>query len=201
MSNSFDSIIRRLSKLPGLGTRSARRLMFHLLNDKNKNLEPLMSILETLRDEVTICVQCNNIMLDSSLRDICNICSNPSRDVSILCVVEQIADLWAMERAGEYNGVYYILGGTLSTINGVGPDDLKISDMIALIKSKNNLQEIIIATSMTANGQTTAHYIAHLIRELEIKVSRISPGVPMGGELDYLDNGTLNAALASRHNF
>lgn len=199
MSSDFDPIIRQLSKLPGLGPRSARRLMFHLLN--NQNLETIIHTLEILRDQVSSCSQCNNIMLNSKSRDICEICSDLSRDHSILCVVEQIADLWAMERAGEYSGLYYILGGTLSTINGIGPDDLKIDQMISLLSSKNNLQEIIIATSMTANGQTTAHYIAHLIKKLEINVSRISPGVPMGGELDYLDNGTLNAALASRHNF
>ena len=197
MEQSFDHFIRKLSKLPGLGSRSATRLMLHLLSHKESELNPLIDLLTHLKDNVTVCGQCNNLMLKEHHEYLCEICTNPKRDTETLCIVEQVGDLWAMERAGGYYGRYYVLGGALSVLDGIGPEELNLERLKKLIVT-SSLKEIILATSMTTNGQTTAHYLHHLFADTQITISRIALGIPMGGELDYLDATTLNAALSDR---
>ncbi len=189
----IDRLVELLAKLPGLGPRSARRAALHLIKRPGQLMTPLASSLSSTAATITTCRSCGNV--DTS--DPCGICDNPERDLSIICVVEEIADLWAIERTGVYKGLYHVLGGTLSALDGVGPEDLNIGKLVIRAGNQEVL-EIVLATNATVSGQTTAHYIQEKLLSLNIKVSRLAHGVPVGGELDYLDDGTLTAAMNSR---
>lgn len=187
----IDTLSSLLSKLPGLGPRSARRAVLHLFKNKEKLFVPLIAALSQTLDAVKICEVCGNLDTSSP----CNICSDGRRNHEQMCVVEEVADLWAIERSGLFKGVYHILGGTLSAMDGRGPDQLGIPK---LIKRAEAMKEVILATNATVDGQTTAFYITEQLKHLNISVTRIAYGIPVGGELDYLDEGTLGAAFKSR---
>lgn len=189
----IERLIQLLARLPGLGPRSARRAVLHLLKKKDALLLPLAATLREVGETVHACRTCGN--LDS--RDPCAICTDPRRDEALLCVVESVADLWALERAGVFRGRYHVLGGTLSALDGIGPDDLNVDGLIARMQS-GKIREVIIATNATVEGQTTAHYITDRLTSQNVQISRLAHGVPVGGELDYLDDGTLGAALKAR---
>ena len=190
---SIDALIGLLAKLPGLGPRSARRAALHLLKRRESLMEPLARALSETADSVKTCSVCGNI----DTVDPCTICTGPKRDRSQICVVEEIGDLWAMERVVGFQGLYHVLGGTLSALDGVGPEDLRIGQLIE--RSKNEaVKEVILATNATVDGQTTAHYIAERLAGANVSVSGLAHGVPVGGELDYLDEGTLATALKAR---
>ena len=193
MHASLDQLIRKLARLPGLGPRSARRAVLYLLKNRDRLMVPLAQDLFDVASQVRACAECGN--LDHG--DKCSICRDPQRDQSCICVVEDVGDLWAMERAAIYRGVYHILGGTLSALDGRGPDDLQIDK---LVRRANTLvtTEVILALSATVDGQTTAHYIAEKLAATKVEVTRLAHGVPVGGELDYLDDGTLAQALKAR---
>jgi recombination protein RecR len=189
----IDRLAALLARLPGLGPRSARRAVLHLLKHQDSLLRPLAAALEQTADAVSPCGTCGN--LDTV--EPCSVCSDPRRDRSTLCVVEEVGDLWALERAGVFGGLYHVLGGTLSALDGVGPEDLRIADLVQRAGG-GEIKEIILATNATVDGQTTAHYVTDRLEETDVKISRLALGVPVGGELDYLDEGTLGAALKSR---
>jgi len=193
----IERLIQLLARLPGLGPRSARRAVLHLLKKKDALLLPLAATLREVGDNVHACKTCGN--LDS--RDPCAICTDQRRDETLLCVVESVADLWALERAGVFRGRYHVLGGTLSALDGVGPDDLNVDGLIARVQNgpgEKKVREVIIATNATVEGQTTAHYITDRLASQNVQITRLAHGVPVGGELDYLDDGTLGAALKAR---
>ena len=189
----IDRLVELLAKLPGLGPRSARRAALHLIKRPGQLMTPLANSLSSTAETITTCRTCGNV--DTS--NPCGICNNPERDSSIICVVEEIADLWAIERTGVYRGCYHVLGGTLSALDGVGPEDLNIGKLVIRAGNQKVL-EIVLATNATVSGQTTAQYIQEKLLSVNIKVSRLAHGVPVGGELDYLDDGTLTAAMNSR---
>ncbi|HZL59774.1 MAG TPA: recombination mediator RecR [Stellaceae bacterium] len=189
----LDRLIQLLSKLPGLGPRSARRAALFLIKRRESLMEPLAAALAETAARIQPCTICGN--LDTA--DPCALCRDPKRDRSIICVVEDMADLWAIERAAAFNGLYHVLGGTLSALDGIGPEDLRI-DALTKRTVEGKVAEIILAMNATVEGQTTAHYIMDRLAETGAKVSRLAHGVPVGGELDYLDEGTLTAALKSR---
>ncbi|MSP83464.1 MAG: recombination protein RecR [Alphaproteobacteria bacterium] len=189
----IERLIGLVAKLPGLGPRSARRVVLALLKRREALLAPLAEALRAAAERVRTCSRCGN--LDTA--DPCAICRDERRDPSVLCVVEDVADLWAMERAGVFHGRYHVLGGTLSALDGVGPDDLDIRGLLARA-GDGAVQEVILATNATVDGQTTAHYVAERLSERGLTVTRLAHGVPIGGELEYLDEGTLGAALKSR---
>ena len=191
--SELDRLIKLLGRLPGLGPRSARRAVLKMIDQPDRLMRPLADALTRTADAIRPCGICGNI----STADPCHICADPSRSDSVLCVVEDVADLWALERAGTFTGRYHVLGGTLSALNGVGPDDLRISQLIDRT-ARGGIGEIILATNATVEGQTTAHYIAERLEQTGVAVSRLAHGVPMGAELDYLDEGTLAAALKAR---
>lgn len=192
-SPEIDQLIQLLAKLPGLGPRSARRATLELLKRKESHLAPLAAALARAADAVSTCGICGNL----DVSDPCAVCNDQRRNQSIICVVEDVADLWALERAGAFKGLYHVLGGTLSALDDVGPDDIRIPDLLARVEGSKT-EEIILATSATVDGQTTAHYIAERLKDSGINVTRLAHGVPVGGELDYLDDGTLTEALKSR---
>lgn len=194
--SELDQLIQLLSKLPGLGPRSARRAALQLIKRKDSVMRPLSTALADVAEHVNPCSTCGN--LDTT--DPCHICDSTSRDNSTICVIEDVADLWALERAGSFRGKYHVIGGTLSALDGVGPEDLNISSLIERATDEP-VQEIIIATNATVDGQTTAHYITDRLKNCGVAVTRLAHGVPVGGELDYLDDGTLTAALKSRRPF
>ncbi len=189
----IESLIKQLSKLPGLGPRSARRVALALIKRRESLLDPLMQTLRTAADSVKICSTCGNY--DS--QDPCTICQDPRRDVSAICVVEDVADLWALERTASFRGRYHVTGGLLSPLDGIGPDDLKLDRLVSRATA-DEVKEVILALSATVDGQTTAHYIADRLQETGAAVSGLAHGVPIGGELDYLDDGTIAAALKAR---
>ena len=193
MHASLDQLIRKLARLPGLGPRSARRAVLYLLKNRDRLMVPLAQDLFDVASQVRACAECGN--LDHG--DKCSICLDPKRDHSCICVVEDVGDLWAMERAAVYRGVYHILGGTLSALDGRGPDDLHI-DKLVRRADRLAATEVILALSATVDGQTTAHYIAERLATTSVEVTRLAHGVPVGGELDYLDDGTLAQALKAR---
>jgi recombination protein RecR len=192
----IERLIQLLARLPGLGPRSARRAALHLVRRRADLMEPLNAALGDALDKIVVCGTCGNI----DTRDPCTVCSDPNRDRSILIVVENVADLWALERAAVASGRYHVLGGTLSPLDGVGPDDLNIEKLIRRAHEAD-VKEVVLALNATVDGQTTAHYITDLLRDSNVKVTRLAHGVPIGGELDYLDEGTLSAALRSRTPF
>lgn len=189
----IERLIQLLARVPGLGPRSARRAALHLIKKKEALLIPLGGAMQEAADKVRICSTCGNV--DTS--DPCTICLDHRRDPSMLIVVEDVADLWALERAGTMNVGYHVLGGRLSPLDGVGPDDLNIKSLVSRVAA-GEVKEIILAVNATVEGQTTAHYITDQLSSFEIKVTRLAHGVPVGGELDYLDEGTLAAALRAR---
>lgn len=193
MHNSLENLIRRLGRLPGLGPRSARRAVLFLLKNRDRLMLPLAEELHNVASNVRACVECGNL----DITDHCSICADSRRDRSRICVVEDVGDLWAMERAAVYRGVYHILGGTLNALDGRGPDDLHIDKLINRA-STGHTSEVILALSATVDGQTTAHYIAEKLANSGVDVTRLAHGVPVGGELDYLDDGTLAQALKAR---
>ena len=189
----IEKLIQLLAKVPGLGPRSARRAALHLIKKKDQLLGPLADAMREAFDRVGVCSTCGNV--DTS--DPCTICTDARRDRSVIVVVEDVADLWALERAGALNALYHVLGGTLSPLDGVGPDDLNIKSLVERA-SDGDVKEIIIAVNATVEGQTTAHYITDQLEGLDLSVTRLAHGVPVGGELDYLDEGTLSAAMRAR---
>lgn len=192
----IEKLVQLLAKLPGLGPRSARRAALHLIRKREELLAPLAEAMRVARERIVICSVCGNI--DTS--DPCTICRDARRDGSILVVVETVADLWALERAGLLNARYHVLGGVLSPLDGVGPDDLAIASLVARVRGEET-SEVVLAVNATVDGQTTAHYIADVLVPSGVKVTRLAHGVPVGGELDYLDEGTLAAALERRTAF
>jgi len=191
--SEIERLIQVLAKLPGLGPRSARRAALHLIKRRDSLMLPLAEALERAARSVQTCRICGN------LDDVnpCSICTDVRRDSSILCVVEEVADLWALERSGAFKGRYHVLGGTLSAIDGVGPESLSIA---ALVERAGDpaVEEVILALGATVDGQTTAHYLTDRLNGLAVKLTRLAHGVPVGGELDYLDDGTLATALSAR---
>ena len=195
MSEQYlEKLIKKVSKLPGLGPRSSRRVVLHLLKDKEKLLLPLIEDLNTVANNIRSCVECGN--LDEN--EICHICKDSSRNQNLLCVVETVADLWALERSNVYNGKYHILGGVLSAIDGVNPEQLNIASLEKRLENES-IKEIIIAISATLDGQTTAHYLAEILSKFNINITRLAHGLPVGGELDFLDDGTIAQALKARN--
>ena len=193
METPLDQLIKRLSRLPGLGPRSARRAALHLLKHKKEMMLPLAQEMAEVAHSVKDCVECGNL----DLTDKCHICLDHKRDESRLCVIEDVADLWAMERAGVFSGRYHVLGGTLSALEGRGPSDLGIDRLLARISS-SQVEEVILATSATVDGQTTAHYIAERLATHQVSITRLAHGLPVGGELNFLDEGTLAQAMRAR---
>jgi recombination protein RecR len=192
----IERLIQLLAKVPGLGPRSARRAALHLIKKKEALLAPLSAAMADAVEHVKICSNCGNI----DTADPCTICTDPRRDPAMLIVVEDVGDLWALERAGAMNARFHVLGGTLSPLDGVGPDQLNIRQLIARV-AEGGVREVVLAVNATVEGQTTAHYITDQLSDFEVKVTRLAHGVPVGGELDYLDEGTLAAALKSRTEF
>jgi len=189
IGSEIERLIQLLSKLPGLGPRSARRAALALLKKRDTLLEPLAASLREAADAILTCAVCGNLDTQSP----CAICSDTRRDPHILCVVEDVADLWALERAGVFRGRYHVLGGALSALDGVTPDRLNVGGLLERVKG---IEEVILAMNATVEGQTTAHYLMDLLGDM--KVTRLAHGVPVGGELDYLDEGTLSAAFKAR---
>ena len=192
----IERLIQLLSRLPGLGPRSARRAALHLIRKKDTLLGPLAAAFAEAQASVKVCSSCGSV----DTTDPCAICSDAARDPSVIVVVEDVADLWALERAGAMNARYHVLGGTLSALDGRGPDDLNIAPLVARAADER-VGEIILALNATVDGQTTAHYVTDLLANANVKVTRLAHGVPVGGELDYLDEGTLSAAIRQRTPF
>jgi recombination protein RecR len=192
----IERLIQLLAKLPGLGPRSARRAALHLVKNRESLLGPLAGAMAEAHARVVVCSQCGNI----DTVDPCTLCTDPRRDRSLICVVEEVGDLWALERSAAVSGLYHVLGGTLSAIEGVRPEDLSIGKLLDRA-SQPGVKEIVIALNATVEGQTTAHYLTERLKGLPIAISRLAHGVPVGGELDYLDEGTLAAAVKARRPF
>ena len=192
-TSDIDRLIQLLAKLPGLGPRSARRAALHLIKHRESLLGPLGQAMADAAQSIRTCSRCGN--LDTA--DPCVICTDARRDGATICVVEEVADLWALERTASFRGRYHVLGGTLSALDGVGPDDLNIANLISRV-ADGGVNEIILATSATVDGQTTAHYLTDRLAGAGVAVSALAHGIPVGGELDYLDDGTLAQALKER---
>ncbi|HEY9037942.1 MAG TPA: recombination mediator RecR [Roseovarius sp.] len=191
-NRDIETLIQMMAKLPGLGPRSARRAVLHLIAKRELKLMPLADMMQSVAATARECTVCGNI----GTSEVCDICRAPKRANGLLCVVEDVADLWAMERGGAFQGRYHVLGGTLSALDQVGPEQLRIPEMIRRIDAED-ISEVILALGATIDGQTTAHYIADQI-EGRVRLTTLAQGVPIGGELDYLDDGTISAALSAR---
>lgn len=194
-TKDIDDLIDLMAKLPGLGPRSARRAVLHLIRKRTLHLIPLADTLQTVAQTARECLNCGNV----GTADICDICQSEKRANGEMCVVEDVADLWAMERTMVFKGRYHVLGGTLSALDAIGPEELRIPKLIDRIENEN-ISEVILALNATIDGQTTAHYISDQLSD-RVKVTSLAQGVPMGGELDYLDDGTISAALKARKSF
>ena len=192
----IERLIQLLSKLPGLGPRSARRAALALLKKRETLLEPLADAMAKAASALKTCGDCGN--LDTT--DPCALCRDPARDTGVICVVEDVADLWALERAGVFRGKYHVLGGALSALDGVTPERLNMPTLLGRVKA-GGANEIILAMNATVEGQTTAHYLLDALEPFGVKITRLAHGVPVGGELDYLDEGTLSAAFKARRSF
>ncbi|MBQ3034797.1 MAG: recombination protein RecR [Alphaproteobacteria bacterium] len=191
----LEQLIGLLSKLPAFGPRSARRAVLSLLKQKESKFVPLVAAMQTVLDKVDACPVCGN--MDTSKP--CSVCQDEKRDKTLVCVVQDVADLWALERAGVFKGVYHVLGGVLSALDGVGPDELTINELIQKA-AMGTVKEVVLALPATVEGQTTVHYLSDKLSEFNVNVSTLSRGVPVGGELDYLDDGTLQLAFKARRN-
>jgi len=189
----IDNLVRLLAKLPGLGPRSARRAALQLLKKRETTLLPLIEALTAASDAVKPCFTCGNL----DTRDPCSVCADDKRDRGLVCVVEDVADLWAIERTAGFKGVYHVLGGTLSALAGVGPEDLSVQPLLARI-AEGGVEEVILALPATVDGATTAHYLTDRLKPFGVAITRLAQGVPIGGALDVLDDGTLAAALKAR---
>src|ERR1044072_8584371 len=192
----IERLIQLLARLPGLGPRSARRAALHLIKKREALMSPLAGALQVAIDRIQVCKTCGNI----DTQNPCTECVDPRRDASTIVVVADVADLWALERAGAINARYHVLGGTLSPLDGIGPSELTIDTLISRAHA-SGVTEVILALNATVDGQTTAHYITDLLRGADVRVTRLAHGVPVGGELDYLDEGTLSAAIRQRTAF
>jgi recombination protein RecR len=189
----IENLIKVISKLPSLGTRSARRIVLHLLKKKENVIPQLITSLQAVYDNIKVCEVCGNYDTVSP----CSICSSQTREKGTLCIIQDISDLWALERGGLYKGTYQLLGGILSAIEGVTPDDLNIDKLLIRIEQEA-INEIILALPATVDGQITMHYISSLLKDKDIKLSTLAQGIPVGGELDYMDDGTIKLALDMR---
>jgi recombination protein RecR len=192
-SVEIETLSAALARLPGLGPRSARRAVLHLLKRRETALDPLLRALEAVNERLSTCALCGNV--DTS--DPCGICADPRRDTRMLCVVEDVPDLWALERSRLFPGKFHVLGGRLSALEGVRPEDLNIPSLLSRI-AEGGIDEIILAMNATLEGQTTAHYLAERMETLPVRITQLAHGLPVGGELDYLDDGTLAQALRAR---
>jgi recombination protein RecR len=192
----IERLIQLLARLPGLGPRSARRAALHLIKKREQLMAPLALALKTAIEKIEVCRQCGNI----DTQNPCTVCTDVRRDPSVIVVVADVADLWALERAHAVSSRYHVLGGTLSPLDGVGPQDLSIDALVSRAHAKE-VTEVILALNATVDGQTTAHYVTDLLQDANVKVTRLAHGVPVGGELDYLDEGTLAAAIRQRTPF
>ena len=191
-----EQLIRQIARLPGLGPRSARRIVLYLLQRRESVFQPLVAALRAVESNVRQCSTCRNW----DVSDPCSVCTDIRRDQSMICVVEGVADLWALERSGAYKGQYHVLGGALSALEGTRPEDLGIAQLVSRA-SQPTVTEIVLAMGATVDGQTTAHYLADSLAHCGINITRLAHCVPVGGQLDYLDDGTLTAALRSRRPF
>lgn len=191
--SDIENLIKLLARLPGLGPRSARRAALHLIKRRESLMEPLATALQSAAASIRTCSTCGNI----DTADPCAICRDERRDAGIICVVEEVADLWAMERAAAFKGRYHVLGGTLSALDGIGPEDLNVANLVRRVEA-GGVREVILATNATVDGQTMSHYVFDRLTGADVEVSRLAHGVPVGGELDFLDDGTLAAALKAR---
>jgi len=191
----LEHLIRLLSGLPGLGNRSARRIALHLLNKRSTLMLPLARALEQAAENIRECGTCGNL----DMLEPCGICRDDKREEGKVCVVSQVSDVWAIERTGAFKGRYHVLGGLLSALDGIGPEDLRIDTLVSRIRgSDGKIQEVILALSATVDGQSTAHYVSDRLAPTGVQVTRLAHGVPVGGELDYLDDGTITTAIKSR---
>lgn len=192
-SPEIEALTQALARLPGLGPRSARRAVLHLLKKRESALEPLLKALDAVSERLATCSICGNV----DTTDPCGICTDPRRDARALCVVEEVADLWALDRSRLFPGRFHVLGGRLSALEGVRPEDLRIDNLVTRIAA-GGIDEVVLAMNATLEGQTTAHYIAERIERYPIRLTQLAHGLPVGGELDYLDEGTLAQALRAR---
>lgn len=192
-SSEIEALVTQLARLPGLGPRSARRAVLHLLKKREGALDPLIAALQGVRAHLVTCATCGNV----DTRDPCAICADPRRDARSLCVVEEVADLWALDRARLFPGRFHVLGGRLSALDGIGPEQLGIDALVARV-SAGGIDEVVLAMNATLEGQTTAHYIADRLEALPVRLTQLAHGLPVGGELDFLDEGTLAQALRAR---
>lgn len=195
-TRDIEALIETMARLPGLGPRSARRAVLHLIKKRTALMAPLATIMAHVAASARECNRCGNI----GTEDLCAICANPARQTGEICVVEDVADLWAMERGQAFRGRYHVLGGTLSALDAVGPEELHIPRLLDRI-AEEGVTEVILALNATVDGQTTAHYIAEALEASGVQVTSLAQGVPIGGELDYLDDGTIQAALRARKRF
>jgi recombination protein RecR len=191
--NDIEQLVKLIAKLPALGTRSARRIVLHLLKKKETTLLPLISALQNVADNIKKCPICGNFDTDEP----CAVCADTARDAEVVCVVQDVADLWAMERVGVYRGQYHVLGGILSALDGITPEDLNIESLFLRLSS-GHIHEVILALPATIDGQITNHYLLSRLKEYPVKVTTLAQGLPMGGELDYMDDGTIQLALSAR---
>ena len=191
--SDIDVLIKQIAKLPALGTRSARRIVLYLLKNKETQLMPLIESMQNVSSHIKTCSVCGNFDTD----DICSICASEKRDSKIICIVQDVTDLWAMERAGFFKGKYHVLGGILSAIEGVLPQDLNVESLIERVQ-KDDVSEIILALPATVDGQITSQYLISRLRPFDVKISTLALGMPVGAELDYMDDGTIEMAIQSR---
>lgn len=192
-SQEIEALAGALARLPGLGPRSARRAVLHLMKRRQNALEPLLAALQNVAEKLSTCSTCGNV--DTS--DPCSICRDPRRDERSLCVVEEVSDLWALDRSRLFPGRYHVLGGRLSALDGVRPDDLHIAGLLRRV-SAGGIDEVVLAMNATLEGQTTAHYLAERLETFPVRLTQLAHGLPVGGELDYLDEGTLAQAMRAR---
>ena len=192
-SQEIEALANALARLPGLGPRSARRAVLHLMKRREGALQPLLSALQTVSERLSTCSTCGNV----DTRDPCTICADPRRDDKSLCVVEEVSDLWALDRSRLFPGRYHVLGGKLSALEGVRPEDLSIDQLLRRVAA-GGIDEVVLAMNATLEGQTTAHYLAERLEKYPVRLTQLAHGLPVGGELDYLDEGTLAQALRAR---
>lgn len=192
-SQEIEALANALARLPGLGPRSARRAVLHLMKRREGALQPLLSALQTVSERLSTCSICGNV----DTRDPCTICADPRRDDKSLCVVEEVSDLWALDRSRLFPGRYHVLGGKLSALEGVRPEDLSIDQLLRRVAG-GGIDEVVLAMNATLEGQTTAHYVAERLEKFPVRLTQLAHGLPVGGELDYLDEGTLAQALRAR---
>ncbi|KLI63259.1 recombination mediator RecR [Aurantiacibacter marinus] len=192
-SQEIEDLASALARLPGLGPRSARRAVLWLVKHRETALDQVIAALSAVRDKLVECESCGNV----DTQNPCSICADPRRDVKSICVVEDVADLWALDRARLYTGRYHVLGGKLSALDGVRPEDLSIDQLLGRVEA-GGIDEVVLAMNATLEGQTTAHYIAERLEDFPIRITQLAHGLPVGGELDYLDEGTLAQALRAR---